>query len=204
MGKHYRSTALLWLLLTAASFQALANAGKVIHEPRPAGDLIEALKQGGYVVYMRHAATDHTQKDLDRSDLTNCTAQRNLSARGRDDAARIASIMRELGIPVSTVYSSPYCRARDTAAFLSDSVQIDPNLQFSISKDVEESARLGEYLYQKMLRQGDGNHHTLLHTSNLRDGLGIWPKPEGVMVVFRLSGGQLVYRGQISPDDWRS
>ena len=40
------------------------------------------------------------------------------------------------------------------------------------------------------------------HTSNLRDGLGIWPKPEGVIAIFKKRGNSLVFKGVIKPDDW--
>jgi len=40
------------------------------------------------------------------------------------------------------------------------------------------------------------------HTSNLRDGLGIWPKPEGAMVIFHKRENKIIYKGMIKPDEW--
>ena len=59
--------------------------------------LIAALRQGGYVIYFRHAATDMTQTD---SDLSRCETQRNLNAQGRADARVIGAAFQTLGIPV--------------------------------------------------------------------------------------------------------
>ena len=147
---------------------------------------MQALQQGGYLVYMRHAATDHTQKDTNRNNLAECSTQRNLSAEGARGRQTNFCHRQEKGIGFSVVYSSPYCRARDTAKLMADNVIIDQNLQFSISKDDNEAKRLGNYLYQKMLLNDPGGTNVLIvgHTSNLRDGLGIWPKPEGVMIIF--------------------
>ncbi len=181
-----------------------ANAAHVIEEEKSVPELMQGLEQGGYLVYMRHAATDHTQKDTNRENLAECSTQRNLSAEGREDARQIFATVKQRGIQFSVVYSSPYCRARDTAKLMADQVIIDENLQFSISKDSAEAKKLGKYLYQKMLFNDPGDSNVLIvgHTSNLRDGLGIWPKPEGVMVIFSIRGDHLVYHGIISPDDW--
>ena len=75
-------------------------------------ELVAALRQGGYVIYFRHAATDMTQTD---SDLSRCETQRNLNAQGRADARAIGAAFRALDIPVGQVLSSGYCRTRDTA-----------------------------------------------------------------------------------------
>ncbi len=170
----------------------------------PPATLIKQLKQGGYIIYMRHGPTDHNSKDIDRSDLKNCSRQRNLSSEGRLKMAKIGRIIKELHIPIGKVSSSPYCRTKDTAQLVFGSYQVDNNLQFSISKDKEESRQLGEYLKKALnhARPGNKNRVFVGHTSNLRDGLGIWPKPEGVAVIFKKEDTSLVYKGMIKPDDW--
>ena len=32
--------------------------------------VVEQLQQGGYVIFFRHAATDHSQKDIDKKKLS--------------------------------------------------------------------------------------------------------------------------------------
>jgi phosphohistidine phosphatase SixA len=77
--------------------------------------LLAALREGGFVIYFRHARTDFSQDDTDLSDLSNCATQRNLSPEGRDQARRIGEAIAALGIPVSAVLSSELCRTRETA-----------------------------------------------------------------------------------------
>jgi phosphohistidine phosphatase SixA len=77
--------------------------------------LAEALRQGGYVLYLRHAATDFGQNDDAMTDYANCAQQRNLTDAGRADARAIGAALKELRIPVGPVLASPYCRTRESA-----------------------------------------------------------------------------------------
>ena len=77
--------------------------------------LLAALREGGFVIYFRHARTDFSQDDVDLSDLSNCATQRNLSAEGRDKARLIGEAIAAHGIPVGEVLSSELCRTRETA-----------------------------------------------------------------------------------------
>jgi phosphohistidine phosphatase SixA len=81
---------------------------------RASGPPVERLRRGGYVVALRHAATDPTATDM-TGDLSDCSRQRNLNAAGRRQARAIGRAFRELGIPVGRVLASPFCRTRDTA-----------------------------------------------------------------------------------------
>lgn len=101
--------ALTWLIacISAGGIQAA--------EPDQTSSLIEGLRQGGYVIFLRHAATDHTQKDTNPDNLTDCKQQRNLSEAGRSQAKIIGDAFKALRIPVGDVYSSVFCRCLDTA-----------------------------------------------------------------------------------------
>lgn len=86
-----------------ARFQAYVEEGTA---------LLEDLREGGYVIYMRHARTDRSQED---TDLASCETQRNLSAQGRVDAANIGEIWSTLNIAVGDLISTEYCRTHETA-----------------------------------------------------------------------------------------
>jgi phosphohistidine phosphatase SixA len=81
---------------------------------RGPGPPVERLRRGGYVVALRHAATDRTATDM-TGDLRDCSRQRNLNAEGRRQARAIGRAFRRLEIPVGRVLASPFCRTRDTA-----------------------------------------------------------------------------------------
>lgn len=80
---------------------------------RPPDVPVEMLREGGYVVVFRHAATDTGMDTTD--DLRDCSRQRNLNAEGRRQSREIGRAFERLGIPVGRVLASPFCRTRDTA-----------------------------------------------------------------------------------------
>jgi len=91
---------LLLLALPAAADEAAAWA---------------ALKAGGHVALIRHAATEPGLGDPPGYTLADCATQRNLSAAGREEARRLGERFRREGVAVERVYTSPWCRCRDTA-----------------------------------------------------------------------------------------
>ena len=182
----------------------LAVASNVPEDVLPVTDLIKALQSGGYIIYMRHGLTDHITRDMNDLNFDECSKQRNLSENGRMEVQLIGRRIHALGIPIGAVSSSPYCRCKDTARLAFGRFNVEPDLRFSISKDEEESRQLGERLYTMMMNSEPGSKNVVFvgHTSNLRDGLGIWPKPEGVLVIFQKQDDGLVYKGMIQPDAW--
>jgi hypothetical protein len=50
--------------------------------------LVQKLREGGYVLYMRHAATDFSQNDSRMTSYEDCANQRNLPTRAAPKRAR--------------------------------------------------------------------------------------------------------------------
>lgn len=92
-------------------------------EPDP---LVAALRDGGHILFIRHAATG-TEPDR-TDDPTDCKAQRNLTAAGRADAATIGAAFEDLELPVTDVRSSRWCRVLETAEIAFDEVAVDERL----------------------------------------------------------------------------
>lgn len=91
-------------------------------------EVVEELRRGGYVVFLRHAATDHSERDRVGVPLTDCTGQRNLTEAGREQARTLGRAWRSLGIPVGDVLSSGYCRTRETAELAFGGATVVPAL----------------------------------------------------------------------------
>ena len=64
---------------------------------------------------MRHAATGSGLGDPAGYRLDDCSTQRNLSDAGRADARRIGERIAREKVPIARVYTSPWCRCRETA-----------------------------------------------------------------------------------------
>ena len=76
--------------------------------------LVDALRRGGYVLYLRHTSTDFSQNDTAMTSYADCASQRNLTDAGRDEARAIAAGLREMRIPIGDVLASPYCRTMES------------------------------------------------------------------------------------------
>jgi phosphohistidine phosphatase SixA len=175
--------------------------------PPPAMDLpsiIQALQQGGYVIYFRHGATDQSKPDADRLDLNNCATQRNLSEQGREQAKAIGAAFAALGIKVSGVFSSPYCRCVDTAKLAFGKATVMQDLEFAVSKSEGESSRLGAVLRKLLAARPQRGANTVIvaHSANLKEAVGIWPQPEGAAYVFQPQGESAKYIGRVGPEQW--
>src|SRR5436853_5281687 len=77
--------------------------------------IVQQLRQGGYVLYMRHASTDFSQNDARMSSYEDCANQRNLTDKGRAEAREIGAQVKRLRIPIGEVLASPFCRTMQTA-----------------------------------------------------------------------------------------
>lgn len=113
--------------LAALLVVAVAGCGGSGQERGPL-EVVERLREGGYVVFLRHAATDRSQRDRLGVPLTDCSGQRNLTDEGREQARSLGRAWRELGIPVAEVLSSGYCRTRETAELAFGRATIVPAL----------------------------------------------------------------------------
>ncbi|MBW4972054.1 histidine phosphatase family protein [Roseovarius mucosus] len=78
---------------------------------------LSALKAPGVVALMRHALAPGTG-DPAAFRLRDCATQRNLDARGRAQAQETGAALRAAGVTFDHVWSSRWCRALDTAAFM--------------------------------------------------------------------------------------
>jgi phosphohistidine phosphatase SixA len=191
------------VLMSSAS---LATATPVQEALLPGLDsILPQLREGGFVVYLRHAATDLSGPTDEQSDISRCETQRNLSASGREQATGIGKAWQALGIPVGTVLSSPFCRCKDTAKLAFGHFQTQEHLYFSIGLGKEQTTRLATELRRMLGTPPAKGANTVIvaHTANLREAAGIWPKPEGTAYVFKvLPGGEFRAVAKILAEDW--
>ena len=95
-----------WLLLALTLALAPAHADEA---------LWNALRQGGYVLYIRHSLTTPGVGDPNDFKLEDCATQRNLSEEGRAQARGMGETLRARKVPIGEVLSSPWCRCMETA-----------------------------------------------------------------------------------------
>ncbi|KPF67741.1 hypothetical protein IP84_12450 [beta proteobacterium AAP99] len=112
-------------------------------------ELLKRIAQGGVVLMMRHAQTVSGIGDPPGFDLARCATQRNLDARGRDQARALGKRFARAGVRPTRVLSSAWCRCKDTAqlAFGTYTVLPDLNSFFEDRRtEPEQTAALRERL----------------------------------------------------------
>ena len=80
-------------------------------------EMIERMKAGGHILMIRHALAPGSG-DPANFRIGDCSTQRNLDDRGREQAGAIGKFLRSKGITSARVYSSQWCRCLDTAKLL--------------------------------------------------------------------------------------
>jgi phosphohistidine phosphatase SixA len=200
-------------LMAALSWPAAAeNATPAPSEPpeflttRLTSDQLKALRQGGFVLYMRHGTTDSSQPDRPNLDVNNCGTQRPLNDEGRKVAQQVGAAIKRLQIPVGEVRASPLCRTRETAQLaFGNKIVVDPLLIYTShlttaqKQPVVENTR--KYLSEPV--PAGTNRVLVAHGPNMADVMGYFVKPEGTVVVVQPRGqGKFDYLASIKPDQW--
>jgi broad specificity phosphatase PhoE len=80
-------------------------------------EIIERIKAGGHILMIRHALAPGNG-DPANFRIGDCSTQRNLDDRGREQAKAIGNWLRSKGLTSARVYSSQWCRCLETAQLL--------------------------------------------------------------------------------------
>ena len=78
-------------------------------------NIIENLKVGGKLIFIRHAYAPGGG-DPENFNIYDCSTQRNLSESGRIQSRKIGDFFTENKIKIENVYSSEWCRCKETAS----------------------------------------------------------------------------------------
>lgn len=169
--------------------------------------MIQELRKGGYVLYMRHGPTDSSRTDrVPKVDLNDCATQRPLTAEGRKVAARVGKAILEARIPIGEIIASPMCRAKESAAAaFTQPFSLDEDLLYTANLTDEEKKpkieKLKEYLSAPV---PNGKNRVLVaHAPNMMDVMDYFVKPEAAVVVIQpLGDGKFDYIATINPQQW--
>jgi len=153
--------------------------------------------QSGQVIYVRHARTE-MRTEPEMLNLADCAWQRNLSEEGRRQAKALGEEVRKLGLSVSTVLSSGFCRARQTAEIAFGRYEVWAPLTYHANQTPQQLRDNVQMIRIKVgQRQPPGTVLILVsHETGLRDALGIsllegeaailQPEPDGSARLLRV------------------
>lgn len=161
----------------------------------------EALSEPAHAILMRHATAPGTG-DPANFTLGDCSTQRNLDDRGREQARRVGALLRGHGVDERPVYTSRWCRGRETAELL-DIGPVEPleglNSFFgdAFSED-EIMPQLRAFLHEAPL---DPPPVLVTHQVNITSLTGVFPR-EGELVVIAVGDdGRVEVVGRIRPEE---
>lgn len=148
------------------------------------------LRNGGQVVLINHAHAPGSG-DPANFDLEDCTTQRNLSDRGRQQARRMGALFFARAAPIAQVLTSRYCRARDTAdlAFGEDVVEIFEALDYFEPGSKAEKIQTEAVLERIRGYSGAGNLLMVTHQPNIQALAGVAAREGEAIILSRSSDG---------------
>ena len=155
-----RAPAMLAMILSATA-AARGLAGDL-----EGAQLVDALRNGGYVILMRHASSPREPPAPSQAEPDNPTHERQLDEVGRAAARAFGAALRSLHIPLGAVWCSPTYRARETVrlAALPDPHVADELGDAGHSMAADPSGTRGAWLRQQVARIPPAGTNTLLVT----------------------------------------
>jgi len=188
----------LALLLAISTISARAQT-----EPAATGaPSLAALRQGGYVIFFRHALEDGI--DQTPVDLNDCATQQFLTDQGQAQARSIGQEFRSLGIPVGEFANSFYCRARDTALLAFGANEPREILTLPAALDSELAEQQPEAIRRLLATSPRVGTNTVYvsHSGVLMPATGI-PIERAEAAVFRPDGrGGYTFLAILTWDQW--
>jgi hypothetical protein len=184
-------------VLAACLLSGAAAAALAIREEITEDALIADLRQGGYVIYLRHAQRykgppDRLYPSSPPAAFADCTQQRNLTPYGVEQATLLHEQLRRAGIPIGQVLAHPECRTRDTALLAFGRASLDKGLFYP-----------GFVRRQLGTKPAPGTNTVLVGGENsLRQIIGFQIDP-AEMAIFRPDGrGGAALIGLLQLEDW--
>ena len=152
----------------------------------------------GSVVLIRHALAPGVG-DPAHFVLNDCNTQRNLNDEGRAQAVRIGKFFRQLPVPIEAVWSSQWCRTRETADLAFPGQRLD-QAAFNSFFGEPDAAPAQTQAARALLNAwaGKGLLVVVTHQVNITAITGVVPASGEAVVLGRRNGAWAV-TGRLTP-----
>ena len=178
-------------------------------QPLSGAALVQALRQGGHVLVIRHNSSPRTPPDAQTADKANVNLERQLDDTGRATVKAMGEAIAKLKIPLGEVLSSPTYRAMESARLAGfKTAKPTPELgDGGQSMVADTEGKRSAWLRQKVAERPRAGTNTLLitHQPNIAGAFadrapGV---ADGEAVVFRPDGqGGATPVGRIRTEEW--
>jgi phosphohistidine phosphatase SixA len=147
----------------------------VIGSHSNASELSELLKGNDHVLLMRHALAPGVG-DPAGYQLDNCKSQRNLDAQGRAQAQRIGQWLKSQGVREALVFSSAWCRCKETAEKLGLGTPVHEAALNSFFDDMRQgpqsNAKLQKFIETQLKSKNSKALILVTHHVNIAEFMG--------------------------------
>tara|TARA_B100000242_G_scaffold25271_1_gene15336 strand:- start:191 stop:748 length:558 start_codon:yes stop_codon:yes gene_type:complete len=126
-------------------------------------NLINELQKGGKLIFIRHAYAPGGG-DPDNFDINDCATQRNLSDLGRVQSKKIGNFFEENKISIGKVYSSEWCRCKETASIAFKNYETKNFLNSFFSAKFSNNRKKQVIDFYKFIRNWDKDQNLVFVT----------------------------------------
>lgn len=188
------------LPITAVLFLALMTlTSNLLAEPDDSA-LWKKLGSGSHFAIVRHALAPGFG-DPDNFTPGDCRTQRNLSDEGREQARDAGRLFRKHGIETADLYSSQWCRCKETAELfglgeVSELPALNSFFEYPERGEMQMKA-LREWLTERESRKP---LILVTHQVTISALTGVFPRSGEMVIVQQLPGGDFSVAGRIRTD----
>ena len=125
--------------------------------------LINELQKGGKLIFIRHAYAPGGG-DPDNFDINDCSTQRNLSDSGRVQSKKIGNFFKKNKISIGKVYSSEWCRCKETSFIAFEKYETKNFLNSFFSKKFANNKKKQIIDFDKFISTWDKDHNLVFVT----------------------------------------
>ncbi len=122
-------------------------------------NIVEILKKNNNVIFIRHSLAPGSG-DPENINLNDCKTQRNLNNEGIKQSKKIGNFFKKNNIKVEHIFSSEWCRCKDTAFHAFDNYKILSALNSFYSKKFHKNKKKQIKILKKFIN--DWNYETNL------------------------------------------
>lgn len=140
---------------------------------------------GGYTIFIANADAPGIG-DPPYFEIDDCSTQRNLSDRGRQQARRWGVRFATRSTPITRVYASRWCRTMDTATNAFSSQPVEPLAALDLVEEGDDAGRAANNAeIMELIRsfRGPGNQVMVTHSEVIESLTGATPRTGEAMIV---------------------
>ena len=126
-------------------------------------NIIFELKEGGKLIFIRHAYAPGGG-DPKNFNINDCSTQRNLSNEGKVQSKKIGNFFKKNKISIEKVYSSEWCRCKETAYIAFENFETKNFLNSFFSEQFVENRQNQIKDLNRFIKNWNGNGNLIFVT----------------------------------------